>query len=52
MERWASSEMTRSKSVGEKRLLVFVVEQQRLDGGDHDLGLAPVVAVFLVDDVL
>ena len=37
---------------GRKELLVFVVEEQRLDGGDDDLGLAPVVAVLLVDDGL
>ena len=35
-----------------KELLVLVVEQQRLHGGDDDLGLAPVVAVLLVDDRL
>ena len=35
-----------------EELLVFVVEEQRLDGGDDDLGLAPVVAVLLVDDGL
>ena len=29
---------------------VFVVEQQRLHGGDDDFRLAPVVAAFLVDD--
>ena len=32
-----------------EELLVLVVEQQRLDRGDDDLGLAPVVAVLLVD---
>ena len=31
-----------------KTLLIFVVEQQRLDGGDNDLRLSPVVASFLV----
>ncbi len=35
-----------------KELLVFVVEEQRLHGGDDDLGVPPVVAVFLVDDRL
>ena len=35
-----------------EQALVFVVEQQRLHGGDDDLGAAPVVAVFLVDDGL
>ena len=33
-----------------KELLILVVEQQRLHGGDDDLGTAPFVAVFLVDD--
>jgi hypothetical protein len=32
-----------------KQAPVLVVEQQRLHGGDDDLGLAPVVAAFLVD---
>ena len=44
--------MTRSKSVGEKSCLIFVVEEQRLNGGDDDLGTPPVVAVLLVDDRL
>ena len=35
---------------GRKVALVFVVEEQRLDGGDDDFRLPPVVAVFLVDD--
>lgn len=34
---------------GREQALVFVVEQQRLHGGDDDLGAAPVVAAFLVD---
>ena len=28
---------------------IFVVEQQRLDGGDDDFGLAPLIAALLVD---
>ncbi len=35
-----------------KELLVFVIEEQRLDGGDDDLGVPPVVAIFFVDDAL
>ena len=33
-------------------MLVFVVEEQRLDGGDDDLGVPPVVAILFVDDAL
>jgi len=34
---------------GREKAHVLVIELQRLDGGDHDLRLAPVLAVFLVD---
>ena len=37
---------------GRKELLVFVVEEQRLNSGDDDLGVPPVVAIFFVDDAL
>ena len=37
---------------GRKELLVLVVEQQRLNGGDDDFRVAPVVAVLFVDDGL
>ena len=37
---------------GGEELLVFVVEEEGLDGGDDDFGVAPVVAVFFVDDGL
>ena len=31
-------------------MLIFVVKEQRLDGGDHDLSVSPVVAIIFVDD--
>ena len=37
---------------GREELLIFVVEEQRLDGGDDNLGAAPVVAVLFVNDDL
>jgi len=37
---------------GRKQPLVFVVEEERLDRADHDLGAPPVVAILLVDDGL
>ena len=33
-----------------KKLLVFVVEEQRLDGSDHNFSVSPVVAIFFEDD--
>ena len=30
--------------------MIFVVEKQRLNGGDHNFGMAPIVAVLFVDD--
>jgi len=44
--------MTSSKSVGGEKLLVFVVEQQRLYHGDDNLGAPPFVAGRFVDDGL
>jgi len=35
-----------------EELLVFVVEEQRLHGGDDDLGAPPIIAIFLIDDRL
>ena len=37
---------------GREERPVLVVEKQRLDRADHDLGRAPVVAFFLVDNRL
>ena len=37
---------------GREKPPVFVVEQERLNGGDDDLGAPPVVPVLLVDDRL
>ena len=33
-----------------KKMLVLVVEQERLDGGDDDLGMPPVITAHLIDD--
>ena len=35
-----------------EQLLILVVEQQRLHGGNHDFGFAPVVAALFVNDRL
>ena len=35
---------------GRKERLVFVVEEKRLDGGDDDLGMTPIVTILFVDD--
>ena len=37
---------------GREKLLILVVEQQGLNGGDDDLGAPPVVAVLFIDDRL
>ena len=49
MERCASSEMTEIEVGRREELLVLVVEEQGLHGGDDDLRAAPVVPVLLVD---
>src|ERR1700676_2430671 len=37
---------------GRKEMLVFVIEEQRLDRGDDDFGMTPVVTILLIDDAL